>query len=95
MSAYFVVNIEVTDAKGFEDYRQQVVEVLEAYDGKYLVRGGKFEVLEGQWNPNLMVVVEFPSMERALEFYHSERYAPLLKLRLDSTNSDLVLVDGT
>ena len=95
MPAYFVVDIEVTDAQGFEDYRQRVVEVVEAYGGKYLVSGGKFEVLEGQWQPKRVVVLEFPSMERALEFYHSERYAPLLKLRLDSTRSDLVLVDGT
>ncbi len=94
MSAYFIVNIEVTDRKGFEEYRRTVPEVLAKYGGEYIARGGEFEVLEGDWNPKRVVLLVFPSMEQARKFYHSEDYRPLLELRKSSTHSEVVLADG-
>ena len=94
MAAYFILTIEVTDLRRFAKYLRRVRPVLEKYSGRYLVRGGEFEVLEGGWNSPVLAVLEFPSMEKAQEFYHSEDYKPLLDLRTASTNSDVVLVKG-
>lgn len=94
MAAYFILTIEVTDLRRFAKYLKEVRPVLEKYKGKYIVRGGKFEVLEGEKDPAIVAVLEFPSMEAAREFYYSEDYKPLLDLRAASTHSEVVLVDG-
>ena len=65
MPAYFIVDNEVTDPAGFEEYRRQVLGTLEKYGGKILVRGGQLQTLEGDWKPKRIVVTEFPSIEQA------------------------------
>lgn len=94
MPAYLIANIEVTDPAGFERYREAVPAVIAAHGGRYLVRGGAKRVLEGQLPLQRLVVLEFPSMQAAQAFYDSADYAPLLALRLASTRSDVVLVEG-
>lgn len=93
-AAYMIANIEVRDAAGFDDYRQKVTSVVEKFGGRFLVRGGEVRHLEGNLPLDRLVVLEFPSMEAAQRFYDSAEYAPLLKLRLASTRSDLVIVPG-
>ena len=94
MAAYVLVDIEVTDYGPYDDYRRQVPPVVEKFGGKYLVRGGNLETVEGDWTPRRLVVLEFPSVEKAKEFYDSEDYRPLKALRLGSTDSKMVLVEG-
>lgn len=94
MSAYLVVDIEVTDPEAYEEYRKQVPPLVAKYGGKYLVRGGPFEILEGDWTPKRLVVLEFPSITAAKQFYDSEEYRPVKAIRLKTTNSNLVLVEG-
>ena len=94
MAAYVLVDIEVTDSGPYDDYRRQVPPVVEKFGGKYLVRGGNLETVEGDWTPRRLVVLEFPSVEKAKEFYDSEDYQPLKALRLSSTDSKMVLVEG-
>ena len=94
MSAYLVVDIEVTDSAAYEKYRAQVPSLVEKHGGKYLVRGGPFEILEGDWTPKRLVVLEFPTIEAAREFYDSEEYRPLKEIRLKATKSNLVIVEG-
>lgn len=94
MAAYFIVNIRITDRKRFHRYSQAAPAVVEHYGGRYIVRGGDLEILEGDWQPELLVVLEFPSMALARRFYESEEYRPLLALRQASTESQVVLVDG-
>ena len=94
MAAYIIVDIEVTDPEAFEKYRSQVSPMIADHGGKYLVRGGPFEVLEGDWTLNRLVVLEFPTIETAKEFYDSEEYRPLKEMRLKATKSNLVLVEG-
>ena len=72
MPAYFIVDNEVTDPAGFEEYRKQVPATLEKYGGKILVRGGQMQTLEGDWKPKRIVVAEFPSLEQARRWYDSE-----------------------
>jgi uncharacterized protein (DUF1330 family) len=94
MPAYLIANIEVTDPAGFERYRAAVPAVIAAHGGRYLVRGGEKHVLEGNLPLQRLVILEFPSVQAAQAFYDSPDYAPLLKLRLDSTRSDAVIVEG-
>ena len=94
MAAYVIVDIEVTNPESFEEYRQRVPPLIAKYGGKYLARGGEMEKVEGDWSPTRIVVLEFESMERVKEFYYSEEYAPLKKLRLSATKSNMVMVEG-
>jgi uncharacterized protein (DUF1330 family) len=94
MTAYAIADVEVTDPGVFEDYRGRVGDTIAKYGGRYVVRGGKSEVVEGNWNPKRLVVLEFPSMERLQAWYHSPEYAPLKQLRFRSANTDVVLVEG-
>lgn len=94
MSAYFIVDNEVTDPAGFEEYRKQVPATLEKYGGKILVRGGQIQMLEGDWKPKRLVVTEFPSIEQARRWYDSEDYRALKALRLRSARGSVVLVEG-
>ena len=94
MPAYFVVDIEVTDPAAFEEYRQGVPATIAQYGGRYVVRGGKMETLEGNWQPKRMVVLEFPSVEAAKRWYHSPEYKPLLALRVKASRGSMVLVEG-
>jgi len=94
MSAYVIAEIEVTDPAGYEEYRKQVLAVVTKYGGKFIVRGGTVDSKEGGWTPARIVVVEFPSMAQARKFYDSPEYAEALALRLRTTKSRLILVEG-
>jgi uncharacterized protein (DUF1330 family) len=94
MAAYVIGDIEVTDATVYEDYRRQVAATVEKYGGRFAVRGGKVEPLEGGWAPKRAVLLEFPSFEQALKWYRSPEYAPLIKLRQKASRGKLILVEG-
>jgi uncharacterized protein (DUF1330 family) len=94
MSAYVIAEIDITDPAGYEYYRRQVPDVIARYGGKYIVRGGKVEPLEGGWSPKRIAVVEFPSMEQALKFYRSPDYARLIAVRQKASRGKLIIVDG-
>ena len=94
MSAYIIVEIEITDPVGYEDYKKQAAATVHKYDGKYIVRGGKTEVLEGDWIPKRIVVLEFPTMERAKEWLTCEEYREPRKRRHRTAKTNMILVDG-
>ena len=94
MPAYLVAQIDVRDPAGFEEYRARVAPVVEAYGGRYLVRTDQMELLEGAAPRGRLIILEFPSVNAAQGFYRSADYAPLLRQRLASAASDIVLVEG-
>lgn len=94
MSAFLIANIDVTDPEGFAVYRTLVAPTIEAAGGRYLVRGGGTRVLEGDWRPSRVVLLEFPSMADALTWYESDAYSEARALRQRTTRSDVVLVEG-
>jgi uncharacterized protein (DUF1330 family) len=94
MSAYIIVEIEITDPVGYEDYKKQAAATVHNYDGKYIVRGGKTEVLEGDWIPKRIVVLEFPTMKRAKEWLTCEEYREPRKMRHRTAKTNMILVDG-
>ena len=94
MPAYLFANVEVTDAAGYEQYRQRVSATIEAYGGRYLVRGGATEVLEGDWMPKRLVILEFADLAHLNAWYRSPEYKPLIDLRQRTAKSTLVAVEG-
>ena len=94
MSAYAIAEIEVVDPAAYEEYRKQVLAVVTKYGGRFLVRGGKAELLEGAGAPKRLVIVEFASFEQAQKWYRSAEYGPLIKLRQKASKGRLVLVEG-
>ena len=94
MPAYFIVDIDITDPTAFEEYRKAVPATVEKYGGKFLVRGGRLEVVEGSWRPKRVVVTEFPRPEQAKRWYDSEEYRAPKALRLRTSKGNVILVEG-
>jgi uncharacterized protein (DUF1330 family) len=94
MAAYVVAQVKITDPDTFAKYSQQVPAVVEKFGGKYLVRGGTMEILEGEWDAGRLVVLEFPSIDHVHRFYNSPEYAPLIKLRQQSADTIMSTVEG-
>jgi uncharacterized protein (DUF1330 family) len=94
MSAYLLVEAEVTDPARYERYRQLAPPAIAKYGGRYLVRGGATEVLEGDWRPTRIVVVEFPNADAARRFYDSPEYEIARAERAGAARMNFVLVEG-
>ena len=95
MAAYVIGEIEVTDPGTYDEYRKQVLATVQKYGGRFLARGGRAEALEGAAAAKRVVALEFPSYERALEWYRSAEYAPLIRLRQKASRGRLLLVEGS
>ncbi|MEE8556834.1 MAG: DUF1330 domain-containing protein [Myxococcota bacterium] len=94
MAGYIIAEVEVTDPEGFEEYRRHVPDTLAAYGGRFVVRGGSVETLEGDWAPRRVVVLEFDSVDRAREWWSSSEYAEPKALRQAAAKTRLILVEG-
>jgi uncharacterized protein (DUF1330 family) len=94
MAAYVIAEVTVTDPQGFEDYRQMVPATVAQYGGKFVVRGGALEKLEGQWEPKRLVIIEFESAERAKQWWASEEYREAKALRQRTAQTNLLVVEG-
>ena len=94
MSAYLIAVETVHDEAMFAEYRKHVIATLEAFGGRFVARGGKLTVLEGEWQHPRTVIIEFPSRESAEGWYKSADYQKIVGLRLKSTSGNLVILDG-
>ena len=94
MSAYVIVDIEIHDAAAYDEYRKLVGATLVQYGGKFVVRGGKIDVLEGGWNPKRIVVLEFESAARARQWYDSEDYRAPKQIRMRASKGNIIVVEG-
>ena len=94
MPAYIIIEIEVTDPVGFEEYKERAAATVEQYGRKYIVRGGACETLEGDWKPKRIVVLEFDNMERAKAWLNSPEYIEPRKQRHRTAKTRMILVDG-
>ena len=91
---YVLANVKVTDPQQYEDYKKLSTKAFQAHGVQPLVRGGAVEVIEGDWTPDRMVMLEFPSREKALEWYHSQEYQAAKKSRQGAANMRMVLIEG-
>jgi uncharacterized protein (DUF1330 family) len=94
MSAYIVVEVDITDPERFKDYQAMVPATIAAFGGKYKVRGGAVETLEGSWNPSRVVVLEFESVEQAKRWWDSDEYREARDLRQATSNANMIVVQG-
>lgn len=94
MSAYVIVDIEVTDPAGYEEYKKLAPPTLQIYGGKYIARGGYNETLEGDWHANRLVILEFESLEKVKAWLNSPEYAPARALRHKYARTNMVVVEG-
>ena len=94
MSAYVIVDIEVTDPEGYQEYVKIAPATVQLYGGRYIARGGKNETLEGDWHAKRLVIMEFPSMEQAKTWLNSPEYAPARAMRHKYARSNMVVVEG-
>ena len=94
MSAYVIVEIDIHDPAGYEEYKKFAGATVEKYGGKYIARGGRAEVLEGDWNPKRIVVLQFDSPQHAKDWLNSEEYHEPRKMRHRTAKTNMILVEG-
>ena len=94
MTAYLIADTQITDHQTYDEYKRQVAPLIAKFGGRFLVRGGRHEVLEGSLQVQRLVVIEFPSMEVLKAWYNSPEYAPLLAMRQPAATDHLIAVEG-
>lgn len=94
MSAYIIVDVSVLDKEEYKTYVSLTPDTIAAYGGKFIVRGGKAETLEGDWSPGRIVVLEFKDLETARSWWASELYAPAKSIRQRAAMTQMILVEG-
>jgi len=94
MNGYIIVQINVKNSENYKEYLQYVTPIASKYGGEYIVRAGNFEIMEGEWNHKRNVVIKFPSVEKAREFYNSDEYKPVRKIRIENSECNLIIIEG-
>ncbi len=94
MPAFVVVDVDIKDPERYEEYKRLTPGSLVPFGGRFVVRGGKTETLEGTWAPPRLVILEFPTVERAREWWSSDVYRPAKALRQSSARTEMILVEG-
>jgi uncharacterized protein (DUF1330 family) len=94
MSAYMIVDVDVKDAEAYAEYNSRVPALIRKYGGEYLVRGGKFITLEGDWKPGRLVVFRFPDIASAQGLYNDPEYQSLIAIRQRVSSMNMIVVEG-
>jgi len=95
MPGYVIVEVRVTDAEAYREYTTAVPATLEPFGGRFIVRAGAYETLEGDWRPQRIVILEFPSAERARAWHDSPAYQAILPIRQQHARTQfLTVVEG-
>lgn len=92
MSAYVVVEVEITNPEGYAEYRTRSGEIAGKYGGRFLARGGKAERLEGDLEPHRVVIIVFPTMDKAREWYYSSDYQAIVPMRQQNGHTSFLLL---
>lgn len=94
MPAYIIVDVTITNPALYDDYKKLTPASLLPFDGKFIVRGGESETLEGGWQPGRIVILEFPSVQKAKAWWSSEGYAPAKTIRQAASITKMIVVEG-
>jgi uncharacterized protein (DUF1330 family) len=94
MAAYVIIEIKVRDRDAYREYVEKVRPVVEKHDGRYLCRGGAVTPFSGNWNPERIILIEFPSVEAVFRCFKSEEYGEIAHLRERSTEGRAIIVEG-
>ncbi len=94
MAGYVIADFEILDLEGMREYLERVGATIEQYGGTYLVRGGRGEIIEGDWHLHRLVILKFESVEQARRWYHSEEYTAIKGIRHKTAHTQLIMVPG-
>lgn len=94
MPTYVIVEVEIHNPAQYEEYKKLTPSSIAAYEGKFIVRGGKTETLEGEWNPERIVILEFPTIEQAKQWWNSPEYSPAKNIRHQTAKTKMIAVEG-
>ena len=94
MPAYIIVDVTITDPQLYEEYKKLTPASIAAWHGKFIVRGGATETLEGDWHPGRFVMLEFPNADLARQWWHSTEYAPAKNIRQHAASTNMILAEG-
>jgi uncharacterized protein (DUF1330 family) len=94
MKGYVIACVDVHDEERYGDYRAGTVASLEPFEGRFIVRGGPTEAVEGSWDAERTVVIEFPSLQQARDWYRSDGYQEIAAIRREASTANIVIVEG-
>ena len=94
MLGYAIFNINITNPESYNEYIEKVVKVTEKFGGKYIVRGGATTKIEGTFPHPRTVVIQFPSYQKALDWYNSDEYKPIREIRFKNAKSIAIIIEG-
>ena len=94
MTGYAITQIEVTNPEDYKEYLAKVTDIVTKFGGEYLVRAGEYQIYDGETNFPRIIILKFPSYERALEWYNSEEYKPIKQIRLDNAEGTNIIIKG-
>ena len=94
MAAYVIADVEITDPEKYKEYTAQTPDSIASHGGRFVVRGGSCQVLEGEWDPGRVVVIEFPDLDAALGWFHSDDYQELAQIRRSASTARILVVEG-
>ena len=94
MTGYAITQIEVTNPEDYKEYLAKVTDIVKKFGGEYLVRNGEYQCVEGDNKFPRLVIIKFPSYEKALEWYNSDEYKPIKKIRLENAEGSNIIVKG-
>ena len=95
MSGYLIAQLNVNNLEPYKSYVEKVTPLVKKFGGEYIVRSGKYEVVQGDWRYPRNVIIKFPSYQEALDFYKSEEYKPVKKIREDNSNGNIIIIEGS
>ena len=94
MTTYVIADIDIHDAEAYREYVALVPGTVEPFGGRFVIRGGEHETLEGEWRPQRLVMIEFPSADHARRWYESPAYVAAMAIRRRTSTGSLVMVEG-
>jgi uncharacterized protein (DUF1330 family) len=94
MPAYVILDVKINDNARYEEYKRQAAPTVEMFGGKYLARGGRTEILEGNWSPSRLVILQFPSIDQARSWLNSPIYTEAKRIRHEAADSNMIVVEG-
>ena len=94
MSGYLIAQVNIINEIPYKEYIKQTSPIVKKYDGEFLVRGGKFIKVLGKWDYTRTIVIKFPSYETALNWYNSNEYQPVKKIREDNSEGNVIIIEG-
>ena len=93
-SGYVIAQLKITNPENYKEYIEKVNPIVKKFDGEFLVRAGEFQIFDGETKFPRIIVLKFPSYERALEWYNSEEYKPIKQIRLDNAEGTNIIIKG-